>query len=505
MEIAEGGLAAIPSGRAEVALAPLGLTEHRRVLAEENFDSKERRRGWLLRRALLCADVLTLVASFWLVTRLLMPVHVKPLEMVLLLGIVLPAFVVIAKIYGLYDQDEERPEHSTADELGSIAHMLLTGVFVCATGAWATGVATPSLPRYLLFWLAAFLIAVPARATARALVRRSHRGSQRTIIVGAGDVGQLVARKLLQHREYGVNLLGFIDASPKSEPENVGVLGSPEDLPELVERLSVDRVIVAFSNDRSDELVSLVRSLKSFAVRVDIVPRLYEIISPGLAIHSIEGIPLVSLPPLRLSRSSRLLKRTVDVVLSSAGLILAAPVLVAIAVWIKLDSPGPVFFRQLRMGADGKKFRIVKFRTMTVDADARKQDVAHLNVHAKQNGDARMFKILNDPRVTRCGWFLRRHSLDEVPQLINVVLGQMTLVGPRPLILEEDQHVPDWGRSRLDLKPGVTGLWQVLGSSVIPFSEMVKLDYLYVTNWSLWNDLRLLLKSVRVLAGRELA
>src|SRR6266542_3959492 len=433
MEIAEDGLTAFPSGTAEVALAPLGLAEARRVLAEENFDSKERRRGWLLRRALLCADVLTLGASFWLVTRLLMPVNVKPLETVLLLGVVLPAFVVIAKIYGLYDQDEERPEHSTADELGSIAHMLLTGVFVCAAGAWVTGVATPSLPRYLLFWLAAFLIAVPARATTRALVRRGHRGSQRTIIVGAGDVGQLVARKLLQHREYGVNLLGFVDGSPKSEPESAEILGAPEDLPELVKRLNVDRVIVAFSNDRSGELVSLVRSLKRFAVRVDIV-------------------------------------------LSSAGLILAAPVLLVIAVWIKLDSPGPVFFRQLRMGADGKKFRIVKFRTMTVDADARKQDVAHLNVHAKQNGDSRMFKILNDPRVTRCGWFLRRHSLDEVPQLINVVLGQMTLVGPRPLILEEDQHVPDWGRSRLDLKPGVTGLWQVLGSSVIPFSEMVKLD-----------------------------
>jgi exopolysaccharide biosynthesis polyprenyl glycosylphosphotransferase len=505
MEIAEGRLGVIPPGTAELALARLDVTEGRAFLGEESFDSTERRRAWLLRRALLGADTLTLGVSFLLVTRFLMPVEVAASQLALLLGVALPGFVVIAKIYGLYDQDEERPEHSTADELGSIAHMLLTGVFVCAAGAWATGLATPSLPRYLLFWLAALLLAVPARATTRALVRRSHRASQRTIIVGAGEVGQLVARKLLQHREYGVNLLGFVDGSPKSQPENVEVLGSPEDLPELVEQLSVDRVIVAFSNDRSDELVSLVRSLKSFAVRVDIVPRLYEVISPGLAIHSIEGIPLVSLPPLQLSRSSRLLKRTVDIVLSLLGLIFFAPFMALIAVWIKFDSPGPVFFRQFRMGADGKRFRIVKFRTMTVDADARKEDVAHLNVHAKKNGDPRMFKIFNDPRVTSCGWFLRRHSLDEVPQLINVLIGQMTLVGPRPLILEEDRHVPEWGRSRLDLKPGVTGLWQVLGSSTIPFAEMVKLDYLYVTNWSVWNDLRLLLKSFRVLAGRELA
>jgi lipopolysaccharide/colanic/teichoic acid biosynthesis glycosyltransferase len=162
---------------------------------------------------------------------------------------------------------------------------------------------------------------------------------------------------------------------------------------------------------------------------------------------------------------------------------------------IRLDSAGAVFFRQTRVGSEGA-FRIWKFRTMCADAEERKGDVIHLNRHARNGGDARMFKIDNDPRVTRVGAFLRRYSLDELPQLFNVLRGEMTLVGPRPLILEEDRLVETWGRRRLSLKPGMTGLWQVLGSSAIEFEEMVKLDYLYVTNWSLWSDLRLLLRTI---------
>jgi lipopolysaccharide/colanic/teichoic acid biosynthesis glycosyltransferase len=147
------------------------------------------------------------------------------------------------------------------------------------------------------------------------------------------------------------------------------------------------------------------------------------------------------------------------------------------------------------MGGSGT-FRIFKFRTMVADADDRKPEVAHLNRHAQTGGDARMFKIVDDPRVTRVGRVLRRYFVDELPQLINVFKGEMSLVGPRPLILDEDAHVDEWARKRLDLKPGMTGHWQVLGRSAIPFEEMVKLDYLYVTTWSLWNDLRLLFGTV---------
>jgi lipopolysaccharide/colanic/teichoic acid biosynthesis glycosyltransferase len=216
-----------------------------------------------------------------------------------------------------------------------------------------------------------------------------------------------------------------------------------------------------------------------------------------VGIHTAEGLPLICLPALRLSRSSLFMKRTMDLALSLTGLVVLAPLFLAVAVWIKLDSHGPVFFRQLRMGSADQTFEIFKFRTMTADADERKGEYAALNKH--NGGDRRMFKIPNDPRVTRSGRILRRFSIDELPQLINVVRGEMSLVGPRPLILEEDLHVVDWRRQRLNLKPGMTGLWQVLGRDDIGFEEMVRLDYVYVTTWSLLNDLKLILRTIPAL------
>ena len=186
-----------------------------------------------------------------------------------------------------------------------------------------------------------------------------------------------------------------------------------------------------------------------------------------------------------------------DVFRAATGMVLLSPVFIAVAVMIKLDSRGPVFFRQVRMGAGGRTFRVFKFRTMVADAESMKLDVAHLNMH--NGGDARMFKVPDDPRVTRLGRLLRRWRIDELPQLLNVLAGTMSIVGPRPLILDEDQHVSSWARRRLDLKPGITGLWQVLGASDIPFEEMTKLDYLYVTNWSLREDLRLILLTLPAL------
>jgi exopolysaccharide biosynthesis polyprenyl glycosylphosphotransferase len=231
-------------------------------------------------------------------------------------------------------------------------------------------------------------------------------------------------------------------------------------------------------------------------VQVDIVPRFFDVLSPAVDIHSLEGVPLIGLRPPRLSRSSAILKRALDLGGASLGLLFLTPVFAVIALAVKFDSRGPVFFRQERMGRGDQKFRIYKFRTMAADADERKHEVAHLNRHASNGGDVRMFKIMRDPRVTRSGRFLRRFSLDELPQLINVLRGEMSLVGPRPLIQDEDVHVDDWGRRRLSLRPGMTGLWQVLGRSAIAFEEMVRFDYVYVTTWSLWNDCYLLLRTV---------
>jgi lipopolysaccharide/colanic/teichoic acid biosynthesis glycosyltransferase len=213
----------------------------------------------------------------------------------------------------------------------------------------------------------------------------------------------------------------------------------------------------------------------------------------------------MGLPPFRLARSSRLLKRGLDVLVASVGLLIFAPVLLAVAVAIKLDSKGPVLFLQTRRGRAERVFRIVKFRTMSIDAEARKYELSHLNMHLAPGGDPRMFKIPDDPRVTRVGAFLRRTRLDELPQLFNVLKGEMSLVGPRPIILAEDEHVAGWARRRLDLRPGITGLWQVLGASDIPFEEMTRLDYRYVTNWSLAEDLRLIMLTLPSIFRRRCA
>jgi exopolysaccharide biosynthesis polyprenyl glycosylphosphotransferase len=307
-----------------------------------------------------------------------------------------------------------------------------------------------------------------------------------------------------QHPEYGVNVVGFVDDEPRARVEELGdlaVLGDPSELPGICRELCIDRVIVAFSRSSDARTLELIRSLNQVNVQVDIVPRLFEVLGPQMTVHGAEGVPLLGLPPTRLSRSSLMLKRGMDAVLSTLGLLLLSPLMLLAACAIKLDSSGPVFFRQVRMGRGGRTFRIWKLRTMTADADARKADVAHLNKHLED--DPRMFKIDDDPRVTRVGAFLRRYSIDELPQLLNVLRGEMSLVGPRPIILDEHQHVAGWAERRLDLKPGVTGLWQVLGRDDIPFDEMVELDYRYVTSWALSNDLKLIIQTIPALARRR--
>jgi exopolysaccharide biosynthesis polyprenyl glycosylphosphotransferase len=213
--------------------------------------------------------------------------------------------------------------------------------------------------------------------------------------------------------------------------------------------------------------------------------------------HELEGMPLLTVPRTVTRRSDMLMKRTFDLVVSACGLVVLAPLIAICAVAIKLDTRGPVFFRQRRVGRNDCRFEVLKFRSMEVGADARKDEVAELNFHGGGNLQG-MFKVREDPRVTRVGRLLRRTSLDELPQLINVLKGEMSLVGPRPLIETEDRQVEGRFRRRLTSAPGLTGPWQIHGRSEIPFDEMINLDYLYVTNWSLWGDVKLLLRTVAV-------
>jgi exopolysaccharide biosynthesis polyprenyl glycosylphosphotransferase len=484
----------------------LGVTVDARTL--EILDRRRRtavvkRRGWMMRRMLLAADVIGLTAAIGLAegaARARGGTDIRTEFLIFLASI--PFWVVAAKTYGLYDRDEERTDHSGADEFSGVFHMITVCTWVFFAGTYLTGLGHPTVPKLVTFWAGAIAFVVTGRAIARAICRRRINYLQNTVIVGSGEVGQMIAKKLLKHPEYGLNLIGFVDSDPAPRSgvlENLVDLGSPHRLPGLIRLFDVERVIIAFTNNSHDEMLDLIRSLKDHEVQIDIVPRFFELVGAEVGVHAVEGISLVGLPPMRLSHSSRFLKVVLDLSLAILGLLFLVPLLVMVSLLIKLDSPGPVFFRQVRMGYGGKTFRIFKFRTMYRDAEERKGELAHLNQHLLAGEDARMFKIPDDPRVTRVGRFLRRYSIDELPQLFNVILGQMSLVGPRPLILAEDEHVRDWGKTRLRLKPGITGLWQVLGRSEIPFEEMTRLDYLYVVNWSLWRDITLICRTLPAL------
>ena len=485
------------------------VTERTRDIIRKRRFGRGRRRGWLIKRALAAADITGLLCAFALTEVVFGPDVPKASDSVgpsvetIAFLCTLPLWLLLARGYGLYGRDEARTDHSTVDDVIGIFNMVTVGAWSFFALAWLTGAAHPAVPKLLLFWAAAIVFVTLARSIARGFCRRTDSYVQNTVIVGAGDVGQQVARKLLQHSEYGVNLAGFVDEHPRARQDGLdelSVLGSVSELPDLVRKLDIERVIIAFSLERHSETLATIRELNGLDVQVDVVPRLFEVLGPQTTIHGAEGIPLLGLPAAHLAWSSLMLKRAMDIALSAAGIVLLAPLFAIIAIAIKIDTRGPVFFQQVRMGRGDMPFKIRKFRTMVEDADERKDEVAHLNKHAA--GDDRMFKVPDDPRTTRVGRFLRKYSLDELPQLVNVLRGDMSLVGPRPLIPDEHRHVDGWAARRLDLKPGMTGLWQVLGRDDIPFGEMVSLDYRYVTTWSLWQDIRLLLRTIPAMNRR---
>ena len=456
-----------------------------------------RRRGWLMRRLLLAADVLGLVVAYVVALELAPPAStadkVAPVWEVAIFVATLPLWVLVARIYGLYDRDEERTDHSTVDDVVGVFQVVTLGTWSFLVITHVLDLPYPNLGRLVVFWLLAVALIPLLRAASRAIGRRQSAYTQNVIIVGSGSVAHLLADKIDNHPEYGLRVVGFVDRDDRVARSRNGageLIGTTDDLPRLVRERGVHRVAIAFSTDSHDHTLSVIRSMQDTDVQIDIVPRMFEVLGTNAQLHTIEGMPLVGLPSPHLSGSSRLLKRLFDVVAAALGLVLLAPVFLVVATLIKIDSRGPVFFRQVRMGAGNRTFRVIKFRTMVEGAEEQKPEFAHLNMHSSE--DPRMFKVPDDPRVTRLGRVLRRWRIDELPQLLNVLSGSMSVVGPRPLILSEDQHVSSWARRRLDLKPGITGLWQVLGASDIPFDEMTKLDYLYVTNWSLREDLRLI-------------
>jgi exopolysaccharide biosynthesis polyprenyl glycosylphosphotransferase len=471
--------------------------------ALDHVGRPRRRRGWLVRRMLLGADIAGLTLAF-LVTELLIRIGgwwaVDLAPEVLLFVITLPTWIVVAKVYGLYDRDDERTDHSTVEDAVDVFHLVTVGAWLLFVGTWLTGLANPPLSKLFAFWALALAFIMVARSVARTLCHRSATYLQNALIVGAGDVGQLIARKFRQHSEYGINLVGFVDAQAKelrADVASVPILGPPDDLLELVGRHEVDRVVVSFSNDTADEMLSLVRSLRDLDVQVDIVPRLFEVVGPSVGIHTVEGLALIGLPPVKLSRSSRLLKRTMDVFGATIALVATAPLIAYIAWRIKRGSRGPVFFRQTRLGQDMREFTSLKFRTMKVGTDdSLHREYIKATMSARTElGDNGIYKLDRGDAVTPFGRWLRETSLDELPQLINVLRGDMSLVGPRPCIPYETEHFAPHHFERFLVPAGLTGLWQVTARAHSTFGEALDMDVAYARGWSLGLDLRLLFRT----------
>ena len=466
---------------------------------------RTRRRRAIVKRWLVAADVAGLLFAFVLIAGTGI-VSENALGNVALFALTLPVWVLAARLFGLYSHDDHL-DHSTLDELWPL-------VLFVTFGTWLGLVAASILELdwvmrdVVAFWAVASLSIPILRGAARAFARHSEGYVQNTLIVGAGDVGQLVGRKLRQHPELGIRLVGFVDSDPKSMREDldgVPILGTPDDIASLVREHDVQRVVVSFSNDRHEQQLGLIHGLRDLDVQVDLVPRLFEAVGPVVAIHDVEGLKLLTLPPVRPSRVALTVKRGGDIVGAALLLALFSPLLLWFSWRIRRDSPGPVFFRQERLGKDMQPFTVLKFRTMVVDAD----DAPH-RAYVESIMDTRaaptssnLYKLDRPDAVTKVGHHLRRTSLDELPQLINVLRGDMSLVGPRPCLAYETALFEPHHFDRFLVPAGMTGLWQVSARANATFREALDLDSAYARNWSLGLDVRLLARTpIAVLRGR---
>jgi exopolysaccharide biosynthesis polyprenyl glycosylphosphotransferase len=469
----------------------LGLTGRRSgsptTISEVRGPAACMRRDALFRRMLLVADVVALVGAFALTVAL----SRRSLQLTWAAVAAVPILVLCAKFTGLYDRDETLLRKTTLDEAPRLLQLATASALV----AWLAGglLVHGELDRHeaLFLWLALAALLILARTAARAIALHA-AAPERCLFIGDELSAETIRSKLACRGGIRAEIVAHLDLD-KAASWSTGSYAEARlgEIRDLAQTLDVHRAIVAPRSVDAGEMLNLVRTLKAVGVRVSVLPRLLEVVGSSVEFDDLHGITVMGVRRFELTRSSAAVKRAFDLAWACAGLVAAAPAMLLAALAIKLDSRGPVFFRQLRVGRDGKHFYIFKFRTMVADAEAMKDSLRDRN--EAQEG---LFKIVGDPRVTRVGRFLRKTALDEVPQLLNILKGEMSLVGPRPLIVEEDTRIQGWHRRRLELTPGMTGPWQILGPARVPLKEMVAIDYLYVANWSLWNDMKILLRTI---------
>lgn len=459
--------------------------------------SRHRDRDFALRRALLIADLLGL----WLALGLAMALsgaRGAPLADSLWLMAAMPPWALLFRGYGLYVRPIRRFEPTHLDDISSLFHALVVGTL----GLWLFYKVAPvpqlSFEEVLIFGSLSLPLIAGLRVAVRVMNLR-RQGPERMFAIAPSDDVRLLQRKLSNHPEYEMALVGAVTRDEDAEELGLPLSGDLEDVEALMASGQIDHLVVRLDAHYlpQEEVRKLMHLCHREGVRFGCFPGVKALLLPGSELNHIEGMGIITSNPPVFSRTSRRLKRSLDVAVSALLLALFALPMALIALAIKLESKGPVLYRQIRVGRDGLRFQLLKFRSMVPGADRMDDELMARSV------DPDWLVMEGDPRVTRVGRLLRRNSIDELPQLLNVLKGEMSLVGPRPLSERDDSGVRGRLRHRLDLVPGVTGYWQVLGRNNIPFKEMLEVDYAYVSSWSMWHDLKLLLRTIPVVLRRR--
>jgi exopolysaccharide biosynthesis polyprenyl glycosylphosphotransferase len=398
--------------------------------------------------------------------------------------------VILFALHGFYDLDQRR---SWLGRLQMIVSTVSTALVLTVAASFFLGDQRFSRLWFAAGWAFSVLGLVGWRwltIGAYAALRQAVVPARKVLIVGANPVGREIARDLAG----GSRVVGFVDNGSDLD-EDVALIGPIAGLERLIQLQGIDEIVVALPPNRREQLGRIIARGFGRPVQVKFAAELVELLPERFELHRHGGRSYIGFAPIA---PVSWLKRAFDLVFGALALLGLAPLMLAIALAIKLDAPGPVFYAQERVGKDGERFRMWKFRSMRQDADRLLEEL-----RASNEASGPLFKMKRDPRVTAVGRFLRRSSLDELPQLLNVIVGQMSLVGPRPPVPSEVAQYEDWQHGRLRAVPGMTGLWQVSGRSEVPFHDMVRLDLHYIRNWSLWLDLEIILRTVPAVIGNR--
>jgi exopolysaccharide biosynthesis polyprenyl glycosylphosphotransferase len=371
---------------------------------------------------------------------------------------------------------------------------------------------SPSRLVFLYAWICAVVLMLTRRFLSRTVQRwlwARGIGVDRVLVVGAGETGRRLMQAMMSKPHLGYQVVGFVDDGISADALAVATehkvtraerLGTTEEVGEVVQSRRIGEVVIALPGDEHERVLSIIEHCRRRAVTFKVVPDLLQLSLDRIDIGEVAGVPLIGLKDASIRGFNYLIKRTIDTIIAIIVLVVMAIPMAIISVLVKRDSPGPILYRAERVGKDGEPFMCLKFRCMIDGADEHR---AELLAEQGADQDPRLFKLQNDPRLTRVGKVLRRWSLDELPQFLNILKGEMSVVGPRPQLREEVEAYEDWHHQRLLVTPGLTGLWQINGRSQLTFDEMVRLDLYYAEHWSPWLDLKIVLRTApAVLTGR---